>query len=313
MTIRLCQIKAGARGDSATEASLAGSELAHGVEARRRAFTLIELLVVIAIIAILAAMLLPALNAAKQRASATQCLSNQKQMQLCYHMYVNDNDDYLPFNAVGPGVAFAWITNTANVDVTFDGIWAGVLWQYNKNRLIYICPANTRTIATPSGEVLKARQDYNDPNISIGTLLPQIRTCSVNYPLGGTSAASPEVGGLLLNNVRSVGKFTQMIAPNPNPAQMFVFVDENKYSVDDGAFAMYPAGSGINEWWNMPGSRHNNRGCLFSFADGHAELWTWHGSVVPAQENNPNYAPYTPADGSDDLARVQAATCPAAN
>jgi len=80
--------------------------------------------------------------------------------------------------------------------------------------------------------------------------------------------------------------------------------------VDDGAFAMYTAASGTLQWWNMPGSRHNKKGCIFSFADGHAELWTWHGSVVPAAENNPNYAPYTPADTSDDLARVQACTCP---
>jgi prepilin-type processing-associated H-X9-DG protein len=82
--------------------------------------------------------------------------------------------------------------------------------------------------------------------------------------------------------------------------------------VDDGCFAMYPAGSGVNEWWNMPGARHN-KGMTWTFADGHAEYIRWHGAVVPNAENNAAYTPYTQADPvgtSDDLPRVQAATVP---
>jgi prepilin-type processing-associated H-X9-DG protein len=137
----------------------------------------------------------------------------------------------------------------------------------------------------------------------------QARTVSVNYPLGGFTAASPTGGGILATGVRGLSKYSQIgTAPNPTVDKMFVFVDENEYSVDDGDFATAVVG-GANDgtWWNLPGSRHN-KGTTWSFADGHAEYWKWHGAAVLTFN-----AYYQPADSSDDLPRVQAGTCPLGN
>jgi prepilin-type N-terminal cleavage/methylation domain-containing protein/prepilin-type processing-associated H-X9-DG protein len=302
----------GALDDMARRGSLNLRGFTSSVKASRGAFTLIELLVVIAIIAILAAILLPVLDRAKQRAVTTYCLNNMKQLQLAYRMYVDDNSDKLPLNVVNSQYSqFSWITNSVGGTVLFDSIRAGVLYPYNQSAKIYLCPGQiTRTVPTPSGEVLKARQQYGNQNIVTGTLEPVTRTCSINYPLGGVTVNGGTIGGPLASGVNALVKFSQIRAPNPGPVQMFVFVDENQWSVDDGDFAVWPTGAG-NNWWNMPGSRHNN-GSTWSFADGHVEYWKWHGYVVPAAELHYQGA-YTPADNSDDLPRVQAATSPIGN
>ncbi|HWX22432.1 MAG TPA: prepilin-type N-terminal cleavage/methylation domain-containing protein [Candidatus Binatia bacterium] len=283
----------------------AGPKQLVGAGAGRRAgFTLIELLVVIAIIAILAAMLLPALARAKDKARTTQCLSNMKQLQLCWHMYVNDNNDLLPLNGAAPipgpggnGLPNSWIQGGAQSDPAVPWIPNGVLYPYNTSVSIYACPANTRQLTYPA----------NPPTTFVPTQGPQARTVSINYPLGGFTAADPTGTAVLLTGARSVRKYSQIRPPNPQVNQMIVFVDENEYSVDDGDFAIDPIGSGQNRWWNLPGSRHS-KGTTWSFADGHAERWKWHGTAVLTFTGY-----YQPADSSDDLARVQACTSPLGN
>jgi prepilin-type N-terminal cleavage/methylation domain-containing protein/prepilin-type processing-associated H-X9-DG protein len=236
---------------------------------QRGGFTLIELLVVIAIIGILAAMLLPALARAKGRAKTIGCLNNLKQIQLCWHLYALDNNDFLvPNNSVtsvttsGSAGALAKGVSWCLADPTAVNVENGMLFQYNKSVAIYHCPADLST--WPDG-------DTSNP--------PSLRARS--YNMSQSVNGYPEYSWLIVNYIPYFKKTTQI--RNPNVSDCMVFIDENPDTMLDSQFGMPTDSYGqVGFWWDLPSSRHD-QGSNLSFADGHAEHWRW---AVPKVFNN---------------------------
>jgi prepilin-type N-terminal cleavage/methylation domain-containing protein/prepilin-type processing-associated H-X9-DG protein len=262
-------------------------------------FTLLELLVVIAVIAILAGLLLPVLSRAKDSARNINCISNLRQLQLCWHLYADDyagvfvpNDwiDTEGMSSNGPVnqdyVTNSWCPGNARTDTNTANIQSGLLFPYNTSAAIYHCPADFSTI-----------EDAN------GNPLPPLRTRSYNM--------SQSVNGYPLLVDPTTGYAVDALQPcfatlssitNPAPTQLFVFIDENEVTLEDPQSGYPQQGTGWPfEWWDMPSNRHN-QGANLSFADGHVEHWRWQTPMTATDP--PGYAQPVPGPQMPDYTRV---------
>ncbi|MEA3226299.1 MAG: prepilin-type N-terminal cleavage/methylation domain-containing protein, partial [Planctomycetota bacterium] len=230
---------------------------------RRSGFTLIELLVVIAIIAILMAILMPALNRVKEQARGIACMSNQKTMGLAYVMYADENDSrmcggmarYAPTNGIPPWVmpplellGVGQYTQMPSGPVTleqrYNGLREGVLFPYIKDIGAFHCPGDDRIKqGTSNGRELQhlLYRSYSLPDY--------LKATARSDPKRLTDFTSPATKMLFVEEIYD--------APGAN------------HNVDGWSYR-----PGTNSLWDPLGVFHSNS-CTFSFMDGHATQKKW--------------------------------------
>jgi prepilin-type N-terminal cleavage/methylation domain-containing protein len=275
---------------------------------KTKAFTLIELLVVIAIISLLFAIIMPALNLAKQKAATTVCLSNTKNLSLGWFMYSGDNDGrimssedtgtersgkFVGWCAVPRNAAGTAMSNTQTNPPVMDedeirGIKLGMLFPYVKEPKAYHCPGDN-----------ERKSIYDQTKVFVTYSVPM---CLYGYP-NDTSA----------NYRMQIRRFGEIARPSTR----YVFVESGEtrnWNASHHFVIGAPEYTNLATWgwWGVMAINHGNSSVL-GFCDGHSEIHKWRDKFTiermdkVIKQGGGNYGTeYPPADQTADIDYIAA-------
>jgi len=251
-------------------------------QARDRGFTFLELLVVLAVVGLLFLLLLPAVAGTRPNSQAVQCLANLRQMSVAWQMYTADNAGLLAMNgdegfqpaslaAAQAGTDSQWCPGRMDAGAPTgqptNSAWlkTGQIYPYLNNLGVYRCPADT------SGYLNGAVYPV------FGQGSSRVRSLSMN---GWINPVLNDVG---MDTTDYIVYRKDSDLNRPGPANLWVFIDESPYSINEGLFLELTSGTTgppkATAWTDIPATYHNGAGGI-SFADGHAQLRKWTDSVV---------------------------------
>jgi prepilin-type N-terminal cleavage/methylation domain-containing protein/prepilin-type processing-associated H-X9-DG protein len=276
-------------------------------------FTLIELLVVISIIALLIAILMPALNKAREQATGSVCLANQKNLMLAYIMYADENDGRVVGGYVSETATpeldcnYQWVycpedDNGDPADVyggtvpilqyRINGFRKGKLWKYLQTHEVYHCPGDSRDRKGAVVSGVSANMAY----------FFTYRSYSLPDCLSALPEAQIEASGYSAWMANPIRKMNQV----RNPARRYVFVEDafrsrstRYYCFNPGGWSFDPWTSG--KWWDPLAAFHNKAG-TYSFFDGHVEMRHWvHQGTVEYSLNRVDQDPIPNVAVNEDM------------
>jgi prepilin-type N-terminal cleavage/methylation domain-containing protein/prepilin-type processing-associated H-X9-DG protein len=258
---------------------------------KMRAFTLIELLVVISIIALLIAILMPALNKAREQATGSVCMANQKNLQLAYIMYADENDGRVvggyASESLTPELAcnYQWVYYPQDDNGDFadryggiiptlqyriNGLKKGKLWKYLQTHEVYHCPGDNRIRKGAKVDADGASVDTEYFYMYRSFSLPDCLSALPDAQIADAGYSWLEDPIRKLNQVK-------------NPSRRYSFVEDAftanvRYTFNAGGWSFAPWSTGpswsVGKWWDPPAGFHNNA-ATYSFFDGHAEMHHW--------------------------------------
>jgi len=219
---------------------------------QRKGFTLIELLVAVATIAILAALLLPVLSKAKIKAQRASCVSNLRQLGFGWIIYSHDNNGLLPESYSGSSNTWVMGNMRKPTEATDSGlIVQGKLFPYTRDTKVYHCPGDT-------GVTFDSKA------------VASVRSYSMNCFMGGRDPLLGPIPPSAKDYVPFFVKDSDLL--RGRPSDLWVLIDEDERSIDDGFFVTDPA---AHWWYDFPATSLHRHDFSFglAFADGHTDIW----------------------------------------